>query len=118
AVVIMGDHLKQLSTGDPFEEQLSGNHNRTIFNRIWIPGADSSSTLRADGDQLNMYPSILEAAGLTLQDQEAGLGVSAFASSVPADSAQAMTPDSYTELLDSASPRFYEEAWAGERAIE
>lgn len=118
AVVIMGDHLKQLSTGDPFEEQLSGNHNRTIFNRIWIPGADSSSTLRADVDQLNMFPSILEAAGLTLQDQEAGLGVSAFASSVPTDSAQAMTPDSYAELLDSASPRFYEDAWAGERAIE
>lgn len=118
AVVIMGDHLKQLSTGDPFEEQLSGNHNRTIFNRIWIPGADSSATWLGDVDQLNMYPSILEVAGLALQDQEAGLGVSGLASTVPTDSAQAMNPDSYAELLNSASPRFYEEAWDGESAIE
>ena len=113
AVVIMGDHLKHMSAGDAFHEQLDDHDNRTIFNRIWIPGEDESSTLRPRVDQLNMYPTILEAAGLTLEDREAGLGVSAFASEVPAGSAQAMEPDPYAELLDSHSPRFYAEAWAG-----
>ncbi|MEX5302239.1 LTA synthase family protein [Kocuria sabuli] len=113
AVVIMGDHLAPKS----FHEQLGGSDDdsdgRTIFNRIWIPGDDGSSTLRPRVDQLNMYPTILEAAGLTLQDHEAGLGVSAFAWKVPDGSAQAMEPGPYTELLDSLSPRFYAEVWVG-----
>ncbi|WP_309055411.1 hypothetical protein, partial [Streptomyces sp.] len=93
----------------------SDNHSdsRTIFNRIWVPGEDRSSTLRPGVDQLNMYPTILEAAGLTLRDHEAGLGVSAFASEVPAGSAQAMEPEPYAELLNSLSPRFYATAWVG-----
>lgn len=118
AVVIMGDHLKHMSAGDAFHEQLDNNDNRTIFNRIWIPGEDKNSKLRPRVDQLNMYPTILEAAGLTLKDHEAGLGVSAFASKVPDGSAQAMEPDPYTELLDSRSPQFYVEAWAGEDAAQ
>ncbi|WP_155849820.1 LTA synthase family protein, partial [Arthrobacter sp. H41] len=117
AVVIMGDHLKHMSAGDAFHEQLDDNPNRTIFNRIWIPGEDKSK-LRPRVDQLNMYPTILEAAGLTLKDHEAGLGVSAFASKIPENSAQAMEPGAYTELLDSLSPRFYAEAWAGEDASQ
>ncbi|MFF0990003.1 sulfatase-like hydrolase/transferase [Kocuria nitroreducens] len=116
AVVIMGDHLKHMSAGDAFHEQLDDNDNRTIFNRIWVPGEDKNSRLRPRVDQLNMYATILEAAGLTLKDREAGLGVSAFASKVPAGSAQALEPDSYTELLDAHSPQFYAEAWAGEDA--
>ncbi|MBP3037578.1 sulfatase-like hydrolase/transferase [Arthrobacter sp. zg-ZUI100] len=126
AVVIMGDHLKPMSAGDPFHEQLDGNGNRTIFNRIWIPGAGSGAApapipgtvpgtgntmLRPHIDQLNMYPTILEAAGLTLQDHEAGLGVSAFAAEVPDRSAQSLEPDVYAELLHSASPQFYADAW-------
>jgi phosphoglycerol transferase len=113
AVVIMGDHLKILGAGDPFREQLDGHPNRTIFNRIWIPGADSNSKLRPGVDQLNMYPTVLEAAGLTLEDHEAGLGVSAFSSEVPDDSAQALKPNIYMELLDSNSPLFYARAWFG-----
>ena len=58
-----------------------------------------------------MYPTILEAAGLTLQDHEAGLGVSAFAAEVPDGSAQSLEPDVYAELLHSASPQFYARAW-------
>ncbi|MBG6185386.1 phosphoglycerol transferase [Arthrobacter sp. CAN_A214] len=116
AVVIMGDHLKHMSAGDAFHEQLDDHDNRTIFNRIWVPGQDRNSTLRPGVDQLNMYPTILEAAGLTLKDREAGLGVSAFASQIPGGSAQAMEPNLYTELLESLSPRFYAEAWAGEDA--
>lgn len=118
AVVIMGDHLIPLSASDPSHEQLDATDNRTIFNRIWIPGKDPSSKLQPRVDQLNMYPTILEAAGLTLKDHEAGLGVSAFASVVPDSSAQAMEPGPYAELLDSISPQFYAEAWAGEVVAE
>ena len=115
AVVIMGDHLKHMSAGDAFHEQLDHHGNRTIFNRIWVPGQESPGALRPGIDQLSMYPTILEAAGLTVQDHAAGLGVSAFASEVPGDSAQALEPDVYRELLDSLSPRFYAEAWIGKR---
>ncbi|WP_298587194.1 LTA synthase family protein [uncultured Kocuria sp.] len=118
AVVIMGDHLKHMSAGDAFHEQLDFHTNRTIFNRVWIPGTDENSTLRPGVDQLNMYPTILEAAGLTLQDRAAGLGVSALAPTVPDGSAQALEPDLYAELLDSRSPQFYSEAWAGEDAAQ
>lgn len=116
AVVIMGDHLKHMSAGDAFHEQLDHHDNRTIFNRIWVPGQYGDGALRPGVDQLNMFPTILEAAGLTLKDREAGLGVSAFSSGVPEDSAQAMEPQAYGELLHSLSPRFYAYAWAGEDA--
>lgn len=118
AVVIMGDHLKHMSAGDAFHEQLDHHDNRTIFNRIWVPGADTTKAPRPGVDQLSMYPTLLEAAGLSLQDRAAGLGVSAFAPTVPEDSAQAMEPELYAELLDSRSAPFYAEAWAGETAAE
>ncbi|MCQ1996517.1 sulfatase-like hydrolase/transferase [Arthrobacter sp. zg-Y1171] len=113
AVVIMGDHLKHMSAGDAFHEQLDHHTNRTIFNRVWVPGQAAGTTLRPGADQLSMYPTILEAAGLTLKDRQAGLGVSAFTSEIPAESAQAMERDAYVELLESLSPQFYAEAWAG-----
>ncbi|WP_372696782.1 LTA synthase family protein [Arthrobacter sp. JSM 101049] len=114
AVVIMGDHLKHMSAGDAFHEQLDHHENRTIFNRIWVPGENQKKPLRPRVDQLNMYPTILEAAGLTLQERAAGLGVSAFAPTVPAGSAQAMEPETYSDLLSSRSARFYAQVWAGE----
>jgi phosphoglycerol transferase len=113
AVVIMGDHLKHMGANDAFHAQLDDHPNRTIFNRIWVPDGDGNKALRPRVDQLNMYPTILEAAGLTLKDHEAGLGVSAFAPEVPDDSAQAAEPDVYSGLLDSPSPLFYAKAWAG-----
>lgn len=113
AVVIMGDHLKHMSAGDAFHEQLDHHPNRTIFNRIWIPGG-SDEQLRAGVDQLSMYPTLLEVAGLTVKDREAGLGVSAFAQELPQDSAQAADPDTYAGLLESLSPHFYAEAWASQ----
>ncbi|MBG6180140.1 LTA synthase family protein [Arthrobacter sp. CAN_A1] len=116
AVVIMGDHLKQLGGSHAFQEELAGNANRTIFNRIWVPGGNQDSTLRAGVDQLSMYPTILEAAGLTLSGQEAGLGVSAFAPEPPEGSAQALPPGPYAELVKSLSQQFYAGAWAGEDA--
>ncbi len=116
AVVIMGDHLKHMGANDAFHEQLDNHPNRTIFNRIWIPGGNTDGALRPRIDQLNLYPTLLEAAGLTLKDQEAALGVSAFATAVPEGSAQVMEPDAYGELLESRSPLFYTEAWAGRNA--
>ncbi|WP_262364433.1 LTA synthase family protein [Arthrobacter echini] len=116
AVVIMGDHLKHMSAGDAFHEQLDDHPNRTVFNRIWVPGAEPTGTVRPRVDQLNLYPTILEAAGLTLQDGAAGLGVSAFTSDIPTHSAQALDPDTYAGLLESHSPQFFAEAWAGEDA--
>ena len=114
AVVIMGDHLKHMSAGDAFHEQLDHHGNRSIFNRIWVPGQKQSVELRPGADQLSMYPTILEAAGLTLQDRAAGLGVSAFTAQVPEGSAQALDAEAYAELLDSRSPQFFTEAWAGQ----
>ncbi|WP_422391347.1 sulfatase-like hydrolase/transferase [Arthrobacter sp. N1] len=113
AVVIMGDHLKHMSAGDAFHEQLDRHENRTIFNRIWIPGG-AELTPRSGIDQLNLYPTMLEAAGLTLQDREAGVGVSAFSPDIPVDSAQALDDNFYAELLNSNSPSFYSDAWADE----
>ncbi|MHA7285237.1 sulfatase-like hydrolase/transferase [Arthrobacter sp. MDT3-44] len=111
AVVITGDHVKHMSAGDAFHEQLDHHENRTVFNRVWVPGG--TPALRPRVDQLNLYPTILEAAGLTLQDSEAGLGVSAFAPEVPVGSAQGVDPAAYSELLNSLSPLFYARAWAG-----
>ncbi|MCC3283307.1 sulfatase-like hydrolase/transferase [Arthrobacter caoxuetaonis] len=113
AVVIMGDHLKHMSAGDAFHEQLDHHENRTIFNRIWVPGGTATEP-RSGVDQLSMLPTILEAAGLTVQDRQAGLGVSAFAPTVPEGSAQAVERDVYAELLESLSPNFYTDAWAAE----
>ncbi|WP_043441209.1 LTA synthase family protein [Arthrobacter sp. L77] len=119
AVVIMGDHLKHMNASDDFHEQLDDHPNRTIFNRIWVPGTTGDAgdgALRPGVDQLNLYPTVLEAAGLTLKDRQAGLGVSAFTATVPDGSAQAMEPGPYGDLLDSRSADFYVEAWATEDA--
>ncbi len=113
AVVIMGDHLKHMSAGDAFHEQLDDHANRTIFNRFRLPGDNGTTELRPGADQLNLYATILEAAGLELENREAGVGVSAFTTTIPEDSAQAMEPEPYAELLDALSPRFYADAWAG-----
>ncbi|WDF33989.1 sulfatase-like hydrolase/transferase [Arthrobacter agilis] len=111
AVVIMGDHLKHMNAGDAFHEQLDDHENRTIFNRIRVPG--TTPPLRDGVDQLNMYPTILEAAGLTVADSAAGVGISAFEPRVPAASAQGLDGPFYDELVTSLSPRFFERAWAG-----
>lgn len=115
AVVIMGDHLKHLGSSNAFQDELRDHPDRTIFNRFWIPGEEEgTSSMRAGVDQLNMMPTILEAAGLQLRDRQAGLGVSAFTEEIPEGSAQAMDEEAYRELLSSRSPDFYKEAWEGE----
>ncbi|CAL8896535.1 hypothetical protein KVA01_09320 [Kocuria varians] len=111
SVVIMGDHLKHMSAGDAFHEQLDDNPDRSIFNRIWIPGETSGTTLRAGSNQLDMYPTLLEAAGLPPHDGRAGLGVSVRREDIPEGAAQSLDPADYSELLASLSPRFYARAW-------
>lgn len=115
AVVVMGDHLKHMGSNNAFGEELGDHPNRTIFNRFWIPGDEkSTSSMRSGVDQLNMMPTILEAAGIELKDRQAGLGVSAFSPTIPEGSAQNLEPDIYAQLLESRSQEFYSEAWEGE----
>src|SRR5690606_3427858 len=38
AVIIMGDHLKQLGVASAYRAELEGHDDRTIYNRIWVPG--------------------------------------------------------------------------------
>ncbi|RLY91668.1 sulfatase [Kocuria tytonicola] len=111
SVVVMGDHLKHMSAGDAFHEQLDDNPDRTIFNRIWIPEETEQTPVRPGANQLDMYPTLLEAAGLPPRDGRAGLGVSVRSPQLPRDAAQALDPAAYSELLASLSPRFYARAW-------
>ena len=111
SVVIMGDHLKHMSAGDAFHEQLDDNPDRTIFNRIWIPGETAQTPVRAGANQLDMFPTLLEAAGLPVDDGRAGLGVSVRRPEIPEGAAQSLEPADYSELLASLSPRFYARAW-------
>ncbi|MDO4919180.1 LTA synthase family protein [Kocuria sp.] len=111
SVVVMGDHLKHMSAGDAFHEQLDDNPDRSIFNRIWIPGETGRTPVRGDSNQLDMYPTLLEAAGLPVADGRAGLGVSVRRPDLPEGAAQSLDPGAYSELLNSLSPRFYSRAW-------
>ncbi len=116
AVMIVGDHLKHMAAGDPFHEELDDHPNRTIFNRIWVPGGNDVVMPRPRVDQLNLYPTILEAAGLDLEDGAAGVGVSIFTEKLPEGSAQALAPARYDDLLDALSADFYAQAWAADGA--
>ena len=111
SVVIMGDHLKHMSAGDAFHEQLGGHPDRTIFNRIWIPGDTAQNPVRAGADQLDMFPTLLEAAGIFPHDGRAGLGVSVRRHDLPVGAARTLEPDAYAELLGSLSAPFYARAW-------
>lgn len=114
AVVIMGDHNTHISVGDGLQDKLGDYPNRSIYNRIWVPGGTSSETpLRSNIDQLNIYPTVLEAAGFEVEDGQAGLGVSAFRADVPEDSAQALSAEDYRNLLIARSKDFYALIWQG-----
>ena len=119
SVVIMGDHLKHMGVTDKFHEELDENPNRSIFNRIWVAGQDREQLqVREGADQLNLFPTILDAAGVQLKDRQAGLGVSVFSPTLPKDSAQSLKPETYKSVLDSRSKEFYQRAWGGQDTDE
>lgn len=109
ALVIMGDHLKQTGIAAAFHAELADRTDRTIYNRIWVPGGTPAT--RGSVDQLSMYGTILEAAGLHIGGGAAGLGVSAFAERIPDASPLALSSSRYRALLTSRSDDFYEAAW-------
>jgi phosphoglycerol transferase len=121
AVVIMGDHYKHMNPSYSFHKELDNNPNRTIYNRIWVPGDEQNKLKTRSGiDQLNLLPTILEATGFTVKDRQAGLGVSAFASKseIPKDSAQAMSASDYKDMLNARSSDFYKKAWGDVAALD
>jgi phosphoglycerol transferase len=121
AVVIMGDHYKHMNPSYSFHKQLDNNPDRTIFNRIWVPGDEENKLKTRSGiDQLNLLPTILEATGFNVKDRQAGLGVSAFAtkSQIPKDSAQAMSAKDYKDMLNARSSDFYKKAWGDVAALD
>lgn len=123
AVVVMGDHLKQVASWASFSEELgpladadarlpaSETPSRTIFNRVWSP--EPVELARERVDQMSMYPTLIELTGIPLADRRAGIGVSAFADEIPAGSALALDAETYDALLRSRSPEFYRDLWAG-----
>lgn len=121
AVVLMGDHYKHMNPSYSFHEELDDNPDRYIFNRIWVPGDEKNKLKTRPGiDQLNLFPTILEATGFKVKNREAGLGVSAFApeSQIPSGSAQALETKKYEELLNAHSSDFYKKAWGDESALD
>ncbi|MGO1320824.1 MAG: LTA synthase family protein [Galactobacter sp.] len=115
SVVIMGDHLKHMGVADKFHDELEENPDRSIFNRIWVAGQDRDRLQVRDGvDQLNLFPTLLEAAGVQVKDRQAGLGVSVFSPTLPKNSAQALNPETYVKVLDARSKDFYQQAWGGQ----
>ncbi|UBH04687.1 hypothetical protein K8P10_000198 [Leucobacter sp. Psy1] len=122
-VVVMGDHLKQVASWASFHDELGPlaeadaalapgrTPERTIFNRVWSP--EPVAFTRERIDQLSMYPTLIELAGIPLEDHRAGLGVSALAPGIPEGSALALDDETYDALLRSRSPEFYRDLWSG-----
>lgn len=111
AVVVMGDHLKMLSSAYTLEEELSGVPHRTIFNRIWSP--DGRVPARGGVDQLSLYPTLLELVGLEVRDHRAGVGVSALVPAAEAGPGTMLDLDArtYEAVVRSRSAEFYRELW-------
>lgn len=109
AVVIVGDHLKFTAQTNGFYQELTSYPDRTIVNRISTPDDRIIAVDRAD--QLDMYPTILEAMGIDLVGNRAGLGVSAFVPSSPEWSLRSLTEEDRRALVSSRSQEFYDLMW-------
>lgn len=118
-VVVMGDHLRQMGRNNTFRDQLAHyeeTHERTIFNRIWVP--EGVEVAVPEIDQLSMYPTILELLGYELADGRAGVGVSALEPSPGPDSVRELSQDDVDHLVNSLSQDFYDEMWGVEHVEE
>ncbi|QZY51153.1 LTA synthase family protein [Leucobacter tenebrionis] len=110
-VVLMGDHLKMIAEGGSFWEELKDREDRTIFNRIRTP--EGVEIVRDDIDQFSMYPTLIELAGIELEDHRAGVGVSALAGpeDVPPGTILDLDAQEYRALVKSRAAEFYRELW-------
>ena len=111
SVVLMGDHLKLLAPEASFWNELNGRTDRTIFNRIWSP--DGVELARDDIDQLSMFPTLIELAGIGLEHHRAGVGVSALAdeTQVPPGTILDLTAEEYRAVVQARAAGFYRELW-------
>ena len=111
-VVLIGDHLKFGSTRHSYGAELTDYPDRTIFNRFWVP---DGREVRVDKiDQLDLYPTILEAMGFELEDGRAGLGVSAFNPNYIFGSLRQLSIEDREAMVRSRSTSFYERMWGHE----
>lgn len=110
-VVLMGDHLKFEAEANSFWDELRNRQGRTIFNRVWTP--DGVVFSRDDIDQFSMYPTLIELAGIELEDHRAGIGVSALvgADEVPAGTILDLDEQEYRAVTQSRAAAFYRDLW-------
>ena len=111
-VVVVGDHLKFTSTKYSYGEEFTDYPNRTIFNRIWTP--DGRQLRVSEIDQLDMFPTILEAMGFELEDGRAGLGVSAYNPDYVFGSLRELSAEEREQMVRSRSTEFYERMWGND----
>lgn len=111
AVMVMGDHEKFIAESNSFESELSSLEHHTIFNRLWLPEGSNLTVARDRTDQLSMYATMLEMAGIQVPDRRAGAGVSVFANHVPAGSMLELSESDYRNVVTSRSSGFYRELW-------
>ncbi len=105
-VVVMGDHLRMAGALD---DKLTVAEDRTVFNRIHVP---DDRTIQVESiDQLSMYPTILEAVGISLEDNRAGLGVSAFTPNIKYGTLRSLSDDERRQMIASRSQDFYDSLW-------
>lgn len=105
-VVVMGDHLRMAG---PLDDKLSDIEDRTVFNRIHLPDEKKIRVQRAD--QFSMFPTILEALGVRLEDGRAGLGVSAYIPDVKYGTLRSLSDEERQRIIASRSQEFYDSLW-------
>lgn len=118
AVMVMGDHEKFIARSNSFEAELSTLTTRTIFNRMWLPAGAGLKIQRESTDQLSMYATLLELAGVQAPDHRAGVGVSVFAPKAPKGSLPTLAADEYSDVVTSRSSAFYGSLWGGPAGAE
>lgn len=105
-VVVMGDHLRMAG---PLDDKLRVVDDRSVFNRIHLP--DDRQIQVESADQLSMYPTILEAVGINLQNHRAGLGVSAFTKDIRYGTLRSLPDEERRQMIASRSQDFYDSLW-------
>lgn len=115
-VVVMGDHLKTVADWTAFQDELEGREDRTVFNRLHVPGgppAGGTRFARDDIDQFSVFPTLVELLGIELEGHRAGIGVSALASDgeVGPGTVLDLSEAQYLDLVRSRSSEFFRELW-------